>query len=146
MLILQWCKTQIMCLMILAYIEIIYTREGNSLNRFTKRSNCNLFFDLSLVVVNFAVVFDGITACTVNLLELVPQNLNLLLHLGMYLSYELFAVLLFWYWISVNGRHTQRNVDPGRMSAARYDPGARNGHSDAGGPVPAGRVCELLHG
>lgn len=101
MLILQWCKTQIMCLLILAYIGIIYTRDGNSLNRITKESNYNLIFDLSLVVANIAILFDGITACTVNLLEVVPQGVNLLMHLGMYLSYEIFVALLFWYWVSV---------------------------------------------
>lgn len=41
MLMLQWCKTQIMCFLILAYIGILYTREGISLNRLTKKSNCN---------------------------------------------------------------------------------------------------------
>lgn len=101
MLILQWCKTQIMSLLILAYIEIIYTREGNSLNRITRKSNCNRLFDWSLVAVNFAVLFDGITACTVNLTDQVPRNINLLMHLGMYLSYEIFVALLFWYWVSV---------------------------------------------
>ena len=97
----QWCKIQVMALLILAYIEIIYTREGLSLNRLTKRSNCNVIFDLSLVAVNTAIVFDGVTACTVNLLDSVPRTVNLLLHLGMYSSYEVFVVLLFWYWVSV---------------------------------------------
>ncbi|MGN0963418.1 MAG: HD-GYP domain-containing protein [Clostridia bacterium] len=52
-------------------------------------------------MANFAVLFDGITACTVNLLTFVPRNVNLLLHLGMYLSYEVFVALLFWYWVFV---------------------------------------------
>lgn len=100
-LLLQWCKTQIMCLLILAYIEIIYTREGNSLNKITKTSNCNRIFDLSLGVANTAVFFDGVTACTVNLLDQVPRSVNLLAHFGMYVSYEIFVALLFWYWVSV---------------------------------------------
>lgn len=101
MIILQWCKTQIMCFLILAYIGIIYIREGNSLNRITKTSICNPVFDLSLIAADFAVLFDGITACTVNLLEYVPRGINLLVHFGMYVSYEIFIALLFWYWVSV---------------------------------------------
>lgn len=48
MIILQWCKTQIMCLLILVYIGIIYIREGNNLNKLTQKSNCNHIFDLFL--------------------------------------------------------------------------------------------------
>lgn len=77
MMVLQWCKTQIICLLILAYIEIIYTKDGTNLNRITKKSNCNRIFDLSLVMANFAVLFDGITACTVNMLAFVPRSVNL---------------------------------------------------------------------
>ena len=101
MIILQWCKTQIMCGLILAYIGIIYIREGRNLNRITKRSNCNTIFDISIIVADFAVLFDGITACTVNFPDQIPKEVNLLAHLGMYLSYEIFVALLFWYWVSV---------------------------------------------
>lgn len=99
--ILQWCKTQIMCLMILAYIGILYIKEGNHLNKLSRNSNCNKIFDLFYVVSLAAILFDGITACTVNFLDQVPWNVNLLLHLGMFVFYELYMVLLFWYWISV---------------------------------------------
>ena len=101
MMVWQWCKIQVMALLILACIEIIYTKEGWSLNRLTKKQNCNTLFDLSLVTVNNAILFDGVTACTVNLLDQVPRTVNLLLHLTMYVSYEIFVVLLFWYWVSV---------------------------------------------
>ena len=101
MMILQWCKTQIMAILILAYVEIIYIREGNNLIRRTKIYNCNKLFDGCLYASSFALVFDGITACTVNLLEVVPRWVNLLLHFGMFASYEVFVALLFWYWVSV---------------------------------------------
>ena len=84
MMIWQLCKTQVAALLILAYIEIVYTREGWNLNRLTKKSNCNRFFDLSLTAANLAILFDGATACTVNLLDQVPRTVNLMLHLGMY--------------------------------------------------------------
>ena len=101
MIILQWCKTQIMCLLILLYIGTVFIKEGNNLNRLTRKSNCNSIFDWSFIVAELAVFFDGVTACTVNYLEQVPKVLNLLAHLGMFLSYEIFVTLLFWYWISV---------------------------------------------
>ena len=101
MAILQWCKTQIMAIMILAYVEFVFIREGNAMNRLTKKSNCNPLFDHSLNAANFAVLFDGITACTVNLTYFVPRRLNLFLHYGMFACYEVYMALLFWYWISV---------------------------------------------
>lgn len=101
MLILQWCKTQITCLLIMAYVGLLYIREGNNLNKITRKSNCNHIFDAMFVVSELAVLFDGITACTVNLLEQVPEIVNLLAHCGMFVSYEIYVTLLFWYWVSV---------------------------------------------
>ncbi|MGN0608720.1 MAG: HD-GYP domain-containing protein [Oscillospiraceae bacterium] len=101
MLVLQWSKTQIMSLMILMYVGILYIFEGNRLNRVTQRSNCNWIYSMLYIVSEIAVLFDGITACTVNYTEQVPRTVNLLLHLGMFLSYQLYVALLFLYWISV---------------------------------------------
>ncbi|MDY3917525.1 MAG: HD-GYP domain-containing protein [Candidatus Limivivens sp.] len=99
--IIQWCKMQIMCLLILVYIGRIYIKEGNYLKNATKRSYCNVFFDVNFVIAEIAVLFDAITACTVNYLEIVPRTINLAVHLGMFVSYEIFIALLFWYWVSV---------------------------------------------
>lgn len=101
MAIFQWCKTQIMAIMVLAYVEFIFVREERALNRLTKKSGFNPLFDYSLNVANLAVLFDGITACTVNLPAFVPRKLNLFLHYGMFACYETYMALLFWYWISV---------------------------------------------
>ncbi|MGN1250357.1 MAG: HD-GYP domain-containing protein, partial [Candidatus Spyradocola sp.] len=101
MMMLQWCKTQIMSLLILAYIGLAYIREGTHLNRISRKDNCNPIFDASLIVADVAVLFDGATACMVNLLDVIPRWVNLLAHLGMYLAYEAFVALLFWYWVSV---------------------------------------------
>ena len=98
---LYWCKTQLLAIMILAFLEIIYIREGNSLIRLTKRFNCNKLFDASLSAANFALVFDAVTACTVNMLDTVSRGWNLVFHFCMYAGYEVFMALLFWYWVSV---------------------------------------------
>ena len=96
----QWCKMQIMCLLILVYIGCTYIKDGNYLKRTTKKSYCNVFFDANFIVAEIAVLFDGITACTVNYLDQIPRPINLLLHLGMFVSYEIYIALLFWYWVS----------------------------------------------
>lgn len=96
-----WCKTQIMCLLILLYIGYTYIKEGNDLKKAAGKSYCNVFFDVSFVVAQIAVLFDAVTACTVNYLNEVPRVINLSVHLGMFVSYELFISLLCWYWVSV---------------------------------------------
>lgn len=101
MIILQWCKTQIICLLILVYIGITYVREWKNLKKIAPQSKCSYIFDFIIVVSEVAVLFDGITACTVNYLDKIPNTVNLLLHLGMFVSYEIYIALLFWYWISV---------------------------------------------
>lgn len=67
----------------------------------TNKSNGNCIFSLMLVVSELAVLFDGVTACTVNFLDEVPRGINLLVHLGMFVSYQVFVALLFWYWVVV---------------------------------------------
>lgn len=101
MLILQYAKTQITALLVLVYVGILYIIEGERLNKLMNKSNCNPFYSALYIVSEVAVLFDGITAVTVNLLDTVPRTVNLLLHLGMFLSYELYVILLFFYWISV---------------------------------------------
>ena len=110
MIILQWCKMQIMCLIILGYIGIVYIREGNLLMKHTEKVYCNYIFDALFIVSELAVVFDGATAVTVNFLDTVPKTVNLLLHGGMFLSYIVFSVLLFWYWISVTVGFPKNNL------------------------------------
>ncbi len=99
--VLRWCKMQIMCLLILAYIGIVFIKEGKNLKTKTQKSNCNPIFDLLFLMAESAVFFDGLTACTVNFTGQIPRTVNLLAHLGMLVSYEIFAALLFWYWVSV---------------------------------------------
>lgn len=100
MIILQWCKTQIVCFLILSYIGILYINEGNNLKKYQK-IKCNRIFDALFIVSELAVLFDGITACTINFLDRIPRGVNLLVHLGMFVLYEIYVTLLFWYWISV---------------------------------------------
>ena len=101
MIVFQYCKAQVLCLLIMLYIGIIYTLDGYNLLKINPKFKCNFIFDLLFGVSELAVLFDGITACSVNFLDSIPRIVNLLLHLGMFISYELVITLLFLYWISV---------------------------------------------
>lgn len=101
MIIIHWCKTQIICLMLLLYVGTLFIKEGTHLNKLSQKANCNSIYDFLFVISEIAVLFDGITACTINMLDRIPRIVNLLVHFGMFVSYELYVTLLFWYWISV---------------------------------------------
>ena len=101
MLIIQWSKTQLMALLLLVYVGILYIKEGNKLNKLMNKSNCNAVYSAIYIMSEIAVLFDGITACTINYLDEIPWIVNQLLHLGMFVSYEIYVALLFWYWVSV---------------------------------------------
>lgn len=101
MMILQWSKTQIMALLVLMYVGLLYIKEGNRLEKITRASNCNRIYSALYIIAELAVLFDGITAVTVNFPDKIPRVINLLLHFGMFSLYEVFVALLFWYWVSV---------------------------------------------
>ncbi|MGN0688747.1 MAG: HD-GYP domain-containing protein [Oscillospiraceae bacterium] len=101
MLIIQWSKTQLMALLLLMYVGILYIKEGNKLNNVTKKCNCNVVYSAIYIISEIAVLFDGATACTINYPDKMPWIVNQLLHLGMFVSYEIYVALLFWYWVSV---------------------------------------------
>ena len=97
--VLMWCKTQIVCLLILGYIGIQFIRDGQQLNHLSGKSNCNHIFDVFFIMTEVALLFDGITAFTVNYVDVIPHSVNLVLHLGLFVSYELYVMLLFVYWV-----------------------------------------------
>lgn len=101
MIVFQWCKPQIVCFLVLAYIGIVHLIEGNNVNKRSKKSYCNHVFDTCLIVADIAIIFDGVTACTVNFLDKVPVSINLFFHMGMFILYEFFVALISYYWISV---------------------------------------------
>lgn len=100
--ILYWAKIQTVCFLVLVYIGIIYLLEGNDLRRITKNNlNCNPFFDALFILSEVTVLLDGITICTVNYPDFIPWNINLFLHLIMLISYELYLMMLFSYWLKM---------------------------------------------
>ena len=98
MLVLQWCKMQIICFMLLAYIGVNYIRSVNEFSGIIARGKSSKIFDFLFSISLIAVVFDGITACSVNFLDTVPTLVNQLLHLGMFVCYQLYVAFFFMYW------------------------------------------------
>lgn len=76
----NYVKLQVGCLIVLLYVIIIYVKETT-----TKKIACNHYFDLLLYIAPWAIVFDGVTAWTVNHQDIVPANVNLILHLLFFL-------------------------------------------------------------
>lgn len=55
--VLIWCKTQIVCLLILGYVGIQFIWEGNRWNHLMGRSNCNRIFDCLFIITEVALAF-----------------------------------------------------------------------------------------
>lgn len=89
----QYCKLQVGCLIIVLYITYIYIRE-KILNKEYKREH---LFEILLIACISSIIFDGITAYTVNHLAEIPIGVNRLLHLGFLLSLDTIVFLTFWY-------------------------------------------------
>ena len=83
----QFVKLQLGCLLIIMYIVISYIRE-------TLRGHipCNKYFDALMAVAPWTVFFDGLTAWTVNHMDLVPAFVNRGGHLLFFLSMDLYIL------------------------------------------------------
>lgn len=84
----QFLKLQLGCLLAIAYIEISYIRATMK-----GKIPCNPFFDALLAVAPWAVFFDGLTAWTVNHMDIVPEFWNRSAHLLFFLSMDLTVLI-----------------------------------------------------
>ena len=84
----QFVKLQLGCLLVMAYIEITYIRA-------TLRGKipCNRYFDALMIISPWAVFFDGLTAWTVNHMDIVPEVLNRGGHLLFFVFMDLTIVV-----------------------------------------------------
>ncbi|MGN1373500.1 MAG: HD domain-containing phosphohydrolase [Candidatus Coproplasma sp.] len=90
-------KLQAGCLFIIIYILVSCLREKAK----GERRRSGIFF--ALIAAGIAeIVFDGVTAYTVNALGVVPDALNLILHLCFLLSLDLFIFIVFIYILSIS--------------------------------------------
>lgn len=92
-------KMQFACLLILFLIGYTTWTEGSYLDKRNGRKNCNTYFDIMFFVAEISVIFDGITAATVNHYTEIPLYLNIIFHFCFYVSLQLFFYFLFFYFL-----------------------------------------------
>lgn len=93
----EHCKLQISCLLIIAYLVYIYIKECK---RYGRKKRVSMF-DALLMVGIFSVIFDGVTAYTVNHLDQVNPMANMLFHLCFLVGLDCFIFRLFIYMLSI---------------------------------------------
>ena len=84
----KYIKLQFGCLFVILYIAIAYLRAVKR----GKTKTCREY-NLLMIVAPLAVTFDGITAWTVNHMEVVPSGLNRLAHLLFFLFMD-FTIII----------------------------------------------------
>lgn len=92
-----YCKLQIGCMLIILYILFVYVKDKK---RFSRKEPWTVF-DTLLILGVTEILFDGLTAYTVNHLEETGKVINGLLHMCFLLSLDVFIFVLFLYMISI---------------------------------------------
>ena len=93
----NFIKLQIGCLVLVIYLELIYIWQTTGKNA---KVSCNPIFDALMMIIPWLIVFDGVTAWTVNHLEIVPVSLNLVLHAVFFILLSLFMLVMFLHTLS----------------------------------------------
>jgi len=94
---LEHCKLQIGCMLIILYIAFIYRKE---IKHYGQKHKITMF-DILLAVGVFSVLFDGITAYTVNHMNQVSETANMIFHLCFLVGLDCFIFRLFVYMLSI---------------------------------------------
>lgn len=102
----DYCKVQLGCLLIVSYIVFIYKRECK---KYHKKLSSSIFDELMVLGI-VSIALDGITAITVNHLDVVNITLNRILHLLFLLSIDTVIYMMFGYMVKMTGFHPQNRV------------------------------------
>ena len=95
----EYCRLQIGCLLIVGYIGFIYFRECR---RYHKKLSSSMF-NIILIVSMVCILFDGITAVTVNYPEIVHPILNKGLHLVFLMGIDAVVYMMSGYMLRMTG-------------------------------------------
>ena len=95
----EYCRLQIGCLLIVGYICFIYFRECK---RYHKKLSSSMF-NIILLVSMVCILFDGITAVTVNYPEIVHPILNKGLHLVFLVGIDAVVYMMSGYMLRMTG-------------------------------------------
>lgn len=102
----EYCKVQIGCLLIVAYIVFIYYRECK---KYQKHLSSSIFDELMVLGI-VTIVLDGITAVTVNHLDVVNITLNRILHMLFLLCLDTVIYMMFGYMVKMTGALPKRKA------------------------------------
>lgn len=80
----QYIKLQLGCLLVILYIMAAYVKATKH-----EKMSCNRIYDALMAVTPLAVIFDGITAWTINHMDIVPGIVNRAAHLIFYILMDL---------------------------------------------------------
>lgn len=86
-------KLQIGCLLITIYYLLLYIRDIVGDNKL----KCHPLFNCILSIAPWAIIFDGVTAWTVNHQDMVPVFVNIILHTIFLVLEEVLILLVFTY-------------------------------------------------
>ena len=122
----QYYKLQMGCMMILLYIAFLYWKERGKYHKKHKPR----VFDYLLVVGIISVLFDGITAHTVNHPDVVAPMVNMICHMFFLLSFDTLIFLLFLYMRAITDVILQK---PGKLTDEEFE--AMKQHAAKGGEI-----------
>lgn len=96
----NYCRLQIGCFLVVLYIMINYFRECQ---KYKKKMNSSIFDEL-LILSIICIIFDGITAVTVNYLDVVNPIINRILHILFLVSLDTVVYMTFGFFLkAING-------------------------------------------
>lgn len=88
----NFIKLQISCLLVTFYIIWIYLWQTKD-----KKIPENKIFKLLIIFIPLEIIFDGVTAWTVNHTEIVPHNINIILHAIFFTTPQLCMPVILYY-------------------------------------------------
>lgn len=104
----EYFKLQLGCLVVVLFIAFTYMRENfqgkSDKTKYMHRHRCSLFTAMLIDAIVW-IIFDGLTAYTVNHLESINLELNLILHLCFMISASTMVFMTFLYILHITVSH-----------------------------------------
>lgn len=94
----SYCRLQVGCLVFMLYVGFLMIKTSD------KNQKCNVFSDLLFFVGEICIVFDAITAWSVNRTDIVSPFANIILHGIFYILLESELWIMYFYFRSIANR------------------------------------------
>ncbi|MDD7404160.1 MAG: hypothetical protein SO170_10580 [Butyribacter sp.] len=94
----EYCKLQLGCIIIVLYIAFVYYHDSKQCHH---RKEKHSKFEGVLFLGLFLLLFDGITAYTVNNLYSINSTVNMICHMIFLVGIDLYIFYLFLYMVSI---------------------------------------------